>query len=110
MKILSQKQGHMVKVSISGKMDAVTAPDFESALSGIIAQGELKLLIDLSGLEYISSAGLRAILVVAKELRGKEGEMLFVGLQDRVQDVFRISGFYSIFRIFLTEDEILKQI
>lgn len=110
MKILSQKQGHMVKVSVNGKMDAVTAPDFEIALSGMIAQGDLKFLVDLSGLEYISSAGLRAILVVAKALREREGEMLFVGLQDHVHDVFRISGFYSIFRIFRTEDEILKQI
>jgi anti-sigma B factor antagonist len=64
----------------------------------------------LSGLEYISSAGLKAILVVAKALREREDDMLFVGLQDHVQDVFRISGFYSIFRIFGTEDEILKQI
>lgn len=109
MKILSQKQGHMVKVSVNGKMDAVTAPDFENALSCIIAQGDLKFLVDLSGLEYISSAGLRAILVVAKELRKREGEMLFVGLQNHVQDVFKISGFYSIFRILRTEDEVPKQ-
>lgn len=109
MEILSRKQEHVVKVSISGKMDAVTAPDFESALTSMIAQGEVKFLVDLSGLEYISSAGLRAILVVAKELKERKGELLFVGLCDHVRDVFKISGFYSIFRIFLTEDEIPKQ-
>lgn len=90
-------------------MDAVTAPDFESSLSKMIAQGEVKFLVDLSGLEYISSAGLRAILSVAKELKEKEGELIFVGLHDHVQEVFKISGFYSIFRIFRTEDEIPKQ-
>ncbi len=109
MEITSRKQGQAVKVSISGKMDAVTAPDFENALSGMIAQGEVKFLVDLSGLDYISSAGLRAILVVAKELKGREGELLFVGLRDHVQDIFKISGFYSIFRIFRTEDEFLNQ-
>ena len=110
MKILSQKQGGEVKVFISGKMDAVTAPDFESSLSGMIAEGDLRFLVDFSGLEYISSAGLRAILVVAKELREKEGEMIFVGLQSHVQEVFKISGFDEIFRIFRTEDEVPKQV
>jgi anti-sigma B factor antagonist len=99
----------MVRVSVNGKMDAVTAPDFESAFTDIVAQGDLKFLVDLSSLEYISSAGLRAILVVAKRLKERDGEMLFVGLQGNVRDVFKISGFYSLFRIFGTEDEITKQ-
>ncbi len=109
MKISSQKQGHTMKVFVSGKMDAVTAPDFESALSGMIAQGDLKFLVDLSGLEYISSAGLRAILVVAKKLKEEDGEMIFAGLREHVQDAFKISGFYPIFKIFRTEDDIPKQ-
>ncbi len=99
----------MTKVSITGEMDAVTAPDFESTLSKMIAQGEMKFLVDLSGLEYISSAGLRSILAVAKGLKERGGELLFVGLHDHVRDVFELSGFYSIFRIFRTEDEIPKQ-
>jgi len=66
--------------------------------------------LDSSDLEYISSAGLRSMLAIAKVLKTKEGKLVFAGLQGPVKDVFKISGFGLIFTIFDTEAEALKQL
>lgn len=105
MNIAIQKNGTASVVSVSGRMDAVTAPDFESKITEAIIGGERKLVITLTGLEYISSAGLRAILAIAKRMRENQGQVVFAGLQGHVLEVFKISGFRSIFKIFDTEQE-----
>lgn len=110
MEIATKKEGAAQVVSVKGRIDAVTAPEFEKGLSALMAGGDTTLVLDFSGLEYISSAGLRSILSMAKQLKAKEGKMLFAGLQGPVKDVFKISGFGSIFKIFDTEAEALRQI
>ena len=67
------------------------------------------LLVNFSELEYISSAGLRSILATAKQLKARNGEIMFTGLKNTVKEVFEISGFYSIFKTFETEEEALTQ-
>lgn len=110
MEITSEKGENCVIVSVKGKVDAVTSPAFEKSLSDLIEKGELTLLLNLSTLEYISSAGLRSILTTAKQLKTKGGKLLFFGLQGPVKEVFKISGFVSIFKIFETAEEALKQL
>jgi anti-anti-sigma factor len=109
LKITAEKaQGGMV-VLVEGRLDAVSAPAFEKALSEWIEKGETALLLNLSKMEYISSAGLRGILSTAKRLKATNGRMLFFGLQEPVRDVFRISGFDSIFQVFETAEEAMQQ-
>jgi anti-anti-sigma factor len=108
MEIQTAKEKNTVVVSVKGKIDAVTAPEFEKALSTLIAQGENIFLFNFSGLEYISSAGLRSILATAKQLKPKGGNILFSGLKGPVKDVFKISGFGTIFKIFETREDALK--
>jgi anti-anti-sigma factor len=108
MQIETEKEKNTIVISVKGKIDAVTAPDFEKALANLIAQGENTLLLNLIGLEYISSAGLRSILATAKQLKTKNGKILFSGLRGPVKDVFNISGFGTIFKIFETKDDALK--
>jgi len=108
MEIKTAKEKNTVVVSVKGKIDAVTAPEFEKAISNLIAQGENIFLLNLSGLEYISSAGLRSILAAAKQLKPKGGNILFCGLKGPVKDVFRVSGFGTIFKIFETQEDALK--
>jgi anti-anti-sigma factor len=109
MEIATRKEGGAMVVSVTGRIDAVTAPEFEKRLSALIAGGDIVLLLNLNDLEYISSAGLRSILSTAKQLKAKEGKLLFSGLKGPVKDVFKISGFGSIFQIFETEEEALRQ-
>jgi anti-anti-sigma factor len=110
MEIQTRKEGNAWVVSVKGRMDAVTAPEFEKNLSDLISGGENGLILNLAGLEYISSAGLRSILVTAKKLKGKQGKLVFTGLQGPVEEVFKISGFHSILKIVDSEEAALKEI
>jgi len=110
MEISKKKEKDVLVISVSGRIDAVTAPDFEKDLMESIGAGEKILLLLMNKLEYISSAGLRSILAIAKVLKTKEGKLVFAGLQGPVKDVFKISGFGSIFTIFDNEVEALSQL
>ena len=99
MAIRTRNDRDAVVVEVSGRLDAVTAPEFEAALNASIQQGNLRYVIDLDGLEYVSSAGLRGILVIAKLLRSKGGQLRFANVRGTVREVFDISGFGSILTI-----------
>jgi anti-anti-sigma factor len=110
MEIDAQKKKNALVVSAKGRIDAITAPQFENSLFDYISRGENFFIIDFAHLEYISSAGLRSILATAKKLKEKKGKMLFAGLREPVKEVFRISGFNSIFQVFTTDEEALVTI
>ena len=87
-------------LSVTGSLDATTTADFSQAAAQALAKAPARLLMDMAGLEFISSAGLRGILMLAKTCQ-KDGRPLgFCGLQPMVEDVFKISGFQSILKIF----------
>lgn len=110
MEIEKRKEKNILVISVKGRLDAVTAPDLEKDLLEALSGGEKELLMDLSGLQYISSAGLRTLLVIAKKLKAGQGEILFAGLKGPVEEVFKISGFYSIFKIFDSPETALSRI
>lgn len=97
-------------VSVKGRMDAVTAPEFEKKLFDLIAKDENTFLLNFSDLEYISSAGLRSILATAKKLKEKQGKIVLSGLKGAVEEVFKISGFHSIFKMFDSEKAALEEL
>lgn len=100
MDCLSDKKGKLVTITVTGRMDAGTAPDFEEKCNHWIDQGNHELIVDFSGLEYISSAGLRVILGVGKKIKSNNGSLLFAGMSGMVKEVFEISGFSSIFPVY----------
>ncbi|MCX5895412.1 MAG: STAS domain-containing protein [Proteobacteria bacterium] len=108
MEITTRNEKNAVVVTVTGRMDAVTAPEFEKNLSPLLAAGAGTVVINFRELEYISSAGLRSILAVAKQLKAHQREMVITGLQGSVQEVFKLSGFYSIFKIAASEEEALN--
>lgn len=83
-------------IKVTGRMDAVTAPEFESRMLDWINDGDTQVIIDLAGLEYISSAGLRSILTIAKKLKSTAGKLILASLRNTVKEVFEISGFSTI--------------
>lgn len=97
-------------VTVTGKMDAVTAPEYEKSLNTLIAAGETSFVVDFDGLSYISSAGLRGILTTAKSLKSKGGQVLFANVKGTVKEVFDMSGFGSIFRTHATTEAALAEI
>ena len=100
----------MLIVSVKGRMDVVHAPEFEKSMDRWINEGELRFIIDFSETVFISSAGLRSILVIAKKVETKGGKLSLAGPQDAVKRVFKISGFYSIIPIYDTVDAAFTQL
>ena len=110
MQLTDRQHERATVVTVQGRVDGVTAPEFEKYLADLITQSRRNLVIDFSALEYISSAGLRSILAVAKRLKGEQGTLCFSGLKGTVEEVFKISGFYSIFKVFDSNESALKNI
>jgi anti-anti-sigma factor len=92
------EQGTLI-VEVTGRLDAATGTVYVERLRQELASGSLHLVIDCSGLEYVSSAGLRAFLLVSKDLIRIGGSESYCGLRQQVLEIFRISGFASIIRI-----------
>lgn len=89
--------GSSVAIKIIGRLDTVTAPEFEAAVNGCICDAK-ELVIDCSELEYISSAGLRVILHAQKKMN-IQGAMKLTGVNEDVMEVFDITGFTDILTI-----------
>ena len=97
MEINTRKETNVRVVGLTGRMDAVTAPEFDRQFNSWLSEGENAFIINFSALEYISSAGLRSILSASKQLKANGGRSLFTGLTGPVKEVFELSGFYAIF-------------
>ncbi len=110
MEIEATKVGNAIVISLKGRLDAVTSSEFEKSLSSWISEGANHFLLNFNNLEYISSAGLRSILATSKKLRERQGKIFLTGLCGSVEEVFKISGFLSIFRVFASAEEALKEI
>lgn len=110
MEIEIDKGEKAVVLSLEGRMDAVTAPELEKKVGSLIDEGANCFVLNLSDLVYMSSAGLRVILVLAKKLKPGNGKLLISNLTDVVKEVFDISGFATILQIYETEEEALKHI
>lgn len=107
MEFTSSENGDALIVMVAGRMDALTTKEFDTESQSWIDNGSKKVVVDLSGLEYISSAGLRSILSAAKKIKGAQGEMMFSGLTGMVEEVFSVSGFSAMFKIYATPEEAL---
>jgi len=108
MTIIQKEKDGIMELSISGRLDAVSAVEADKDFNSVIDEGHETLLVDLSALNYISSAGLRVLLVVAKRIQQNNGKVVLCALSENVKEVFEISGFSSIFRIFPTNEEAVK--
>ena len=107
MEFTSTKNGDKLIVLVSGRLDAITAPEFDAECKTWIADGNTNVIADLTALEYISSAGLRSVLTAAKQLKGAQGGLAFCGLSGMVEEVFSVSGFSAMFPLFNSIDEAL---
>ncbi len=96
----AQKQvGEVSIVKLAGRLDSSTAQPAEEKFAQMLGSGTPRLAIDMSGLEYISSAGLRVLLVIAKKVQQANGRIVLFGLVPTVREVFAVSGFDKIFAI-----------
>ncbi len=100
MDVITRQEDAATIVSISGSLDALTAPQLAQVFSQEFAENRFHLIGDLSALEYTSSAGLRVLLSASKECRQHGGDLRLAAVQPNVMKVLDLSGFTSILKFF----------
>jgi anti-anti-sigma factor len=110
MDISEERKADAVVLALSGKLDATTAKTFEKKLLTQIDSGERRFVINLAQLDYISSSGLQVFLIAAKRLNSANGKILLCSLQAPVREVFDIAGFSSVFSIYGSDDDAIKNL
>jgi anti-anti-sigma factor len=100
MELKVENIGEVTVARIEGNLDTQTSTEAQEKLSSLIDDGATKVLIDFEGLAYISSAGLRVLLATAKQLKGAGGDLRISSLNDVAKEVFEISGFIDILKVF----------
>jgi stage II sporulation protein AA (anti-sigma F factor antagonist) len=95
MNIESKKEDGILTVSVDGKIDGASSPELENRLVAWLDEGETKVILDLQEVYYISSAGLRVVLMGAKRLQNK-GRLVLAGLKPEVKEIFEMAGFDTI--------------
>ena len=97
MKIEKKQDGTELVVALEGRLDTMTAPELDQELQGNLG-GITKLTFDLTGLEYVSSAGLR-VLLSAQKVMNKQGKMIVKNVNEQIMEVFEVTGFTDILTI-----------
>jgi anti-sigma B factor antagonist len=98
-----------VIVNVEGRLDATNAASFDEAVKSLpTLSPPRRILMDLKDLEFVSSAGLRSFLTLGKACRSSGAQLGFCSLRSLVADVFKISGFVTIFSLFADRQEALK--
>lgn len=104
MEISGKQQGNLQVVLLQGKrLDAATATYFKSTLVDYINNGNTRIVLDLSQVDFVDSSGLGAIISVLKTM-GDEGELLLCAINPAVMSLFRLTRLDRIFRIFATAE------
>lgn len=97
MEIKINQEKDSVTIMPIGRLDTITAPEFEQEIKKYISISNLH--VDFKELDYISSAGLRVLLAAYKTIKKHGGTMKLYHLNDQVMEVFEITGFKKIFKL-----------
>lgn len=93
---------------LSGFLDAHTAPNFEQAIQELIEENRYKIIVSMSDLNYISSAGLGVFMGFIEEIREKEGDIKLTNMKEKVYKVFDLLGFPALYQIYKEEADAEK--
>lgn len=108
MNIKKDKIGNFSVLKIKGRIDTVHSGDLEKEVNQLFDSGEQQLIFNCEGMNYISSSGLRVFLVAQKKAKAINGKLFLSNMQPAIQEIFRISGFSNLFKIFDTQEEALE--
>ena len=91
-------------VTLEGELDGQSAPDMESQILPLV-HPQCKILLDMGGVSYISSIGLRALLLLHRETTNSQGHIVLSGLSEMIYDTMLITGFLDFFEAYESRDE-----
>lgn len=110
MQIAEARVDGVIAVAPAGRIDTTTAPVLEQHLLRLLVAGERRIVVDFAGVDYISSAGLRVMLVLARRLRDANGQLGLCAMGDAVRQVFQLAGFLPLFVVADSRAEVVQQI
>ena len=105
MKTEVQHEGNSTIIAVTGSVDALTAAELSKVLTKQITEGHANLVVDLVGVEFMSSAGLRTLLGAVKEARSSGGDLRITSTNPGIDKVLRMSGFHNIAKVFPSRAE-----
>lgn len=103
----NRKNGWTI-VEVKGRLDAMTAPLFRDKIASLIDQGEIKLILDGSGLEYISSAGIRVLFEAAYRIQDLSGMIRCCSLSGNIRKIFKLADMASEIPDFPSQQEAMQ--
>ena len=107
--ILEDSKGDVLILRMTGRLDALSSANVEKAVFESINQGRQKLLIDFSGIDYLSSAGMRMLLSVAKKLKSLSGKLVIFAITPTVMEILKMAGFDHVLEITISQEEGLRK-
>ncbi len=107
MDVTTERQDGVLYAWVGGRIDGSTAAELEETVRTAIEDSDRAVIMDFGDLTYISSAGLRAILLIAKSLGKQNAKFALCSLPDPIREVFEISGFHKIIAIHPSRAEAL---
>ena len=108
MEVSTERQGDTLIAKAEGRVDGANAREFQAALDAAVNDNERAVILDMENLSYISSAGLRVILLTAKTLQNQKAKFAVCALSGPIQEVFEISGFDKIITIHASQVDALN--
>jgi len=105
MNITEESVNEVEIICLKGRLDAYNSNLLENKFNELIDSGKLNMVVDLAGVDYISSSGLRVMLSSLKKLNKLGGNLKLSSLQPYVQEVFEIAGFTQLFAIYDKKEE-----
>jgi anti-sigma B factor antagonist len=106
MEITHKRLNRVDLLSVGGRLDAMSAPQFKAKIDELFDQGRYRVVLDLAGLEYVASPGLRVLIEARKRARDwkitdlEGGDVRIANLPPRIKEVFDLTGFTSLFEIY----------
>ncbi len=100
-----QHEANGTVVKVTGSVDALTAAELSRVITNEIAEGHINLVVDLVGVEFMSSAGLRTLLGGVKESRSSGGDLRIASSNPGIEKVLKMSGFHNIAKVFPSQAE-----
>lgn len=110
MTIQEDRQQGVVIVAPIGRVDSTTSAALDKHLVALVAAGERRLVVDFAGVDYISSAGLRVMLTLAKRMKDAPGALALCGMGDSVREVFGLAGFMPLFAVEQSRDGAMARV
>lgn len=107
MKVTIERNGGTLVAMAEDRVDGTNASEFQQALEAAISEEDRVVILDCADLSYISSAGLRVVLLTARALQRQDSKFAVCSLSEQIREVFEISGFDKIIPVHSTRDAAL---